>query len=96
MCIRDRLRIAVKLQNDKIIYLIEDNGAGMDEGQIRRVLESERSGNGMNGIGVNNVNQRIRKYFGTEYGISIESRTGWGTRVSITIPAILFEEPEDE
>lgn len=90
------LRIAVKLQNDKIIYLIEDNGAGMDEGQIRRVLESERSGNGMNGIGVNNVNQRIRKYFGTEYGISIESRTGWGTRVSITIPAILFEEPEDE
>ena len=41
------------------------------------------------GFGLANVNERIRMYFGEEYGIHIESVPGRGTKITIVIPAIL-------
>jgi sensor histidine kinase YesM len=48
-----------------------------DSGEIR--LES--------GYGIGNVNQRIRLYYGKQYGVSITSEHNAGTCVSILIPA---------
>ena len=41
-----------------------------------------------------NVNERIRMNFGMEYGMTIESEKGAGTKVSIVIPAVKFSEPQ--
>lgn len=77
-------------QADRILLCVEDNGIGMDEEEVRRLQteigkpckETEK------GFGLANVNERIRMNFGMEYGMTIESQKGRGTKVSIVIPAV--------
>ena len=40
-------------------------------------------------IGVTNVNQRIKLYFGEKYGVSVESKEGVGTKVTVHIPRVV-------
>ena len=44
------------------------------------------------GIGVKNVNERIRLYFGNEYGLFIESEPDEGTTIRIHLPAVDYRE----
>mgnify|MGYP003370045495 CR=1 FL=1 len=75
---------------------VQDNGVGMDEEELvelrkeisRPCQETEK------GFGLANVNERIRMYFGTEYGMKISSQKGKGTIVEVTIPAVLAQEKE--
>ena len=46
------------------------------------------------GIGVRNVNERIKLYFGTEYGLMIESEPDEGTTVRIHLPSMVYEEKD--
>jgi two-component system, sensor histidine kinase YesM len=70
---------------------VEDNGIGMTQAQlaqIRALLDTEGGGAVLaeSGYGINNVNQRIKLYYGQEYGLTIESEYRHGTRVSLVIP----------
>lgn len=67
--------------------IVEDDGAGMDTQRLSQVLEN-LSGEQSNGpsIGLNNVHQRIRLYYGESYGLKIESALGQGTRVTLRLP----------
>ncbi|MDD6214306.1 MAG: sensor histidine kinase [Firmicutes bacterium] len=80
-------------ENDDIFIDVKDNGIGMTEEQCRNILQKERSDSG--GIGVKNVNDRIKMYFGEEYGLSIESEPDEGTKVTLHLPQIR-KEPENE
>ena len=67
------------------------NGIGMTQEQvtqIRALLNAEASGAVIaeSGYGINNVNQRIKLYYGQQYGLSIQSEYLHGTRVSLVIP----------
>lgn len=77
-------------QQDKSIYIhIVDNGIGMTPEQIEQLLnpeESSQNRRGLNGIGISNINQRIKMTYGQEYGISISSKPGAYTDVLICIP----------
>lgn len=77
---------------------VADNGRGMDEETVRQVLERldqpETEGEDHYRIGLSNVHQRIRILFGEPYGLTIESRPGSGTAVSILMPARRKEELE--
>ena len=68
--------------------IIEDNGCGMDEEQIRHVIDSLKGVEETFGqhIGLKNVYQRIKLYYGEDYGITINSTFRKGTRVEITLP----------
>ena len=44
------------------------------------------------GVGLMNINNRIKLLFGAEYGLSVESEPDEGTVVSICIPAVPFTE----
>ena len=68
--------------------IIEDNGCGMDEKHMQHVIESLNKVEDDLGqhIGLKNVHQRIKLYYGEDYGISINSTFGKGTRVEITLP----------
>ena len=76
-------------EDKKLVLVVEDDGVGMtpeELSQLREEIkrpcrETER------GFGLANVNERIRMYFGAEYGMEIWSEKGKGTRVTITIPA---------
>ena len=74
---------AVK-ENDTLIILIKDNGIGMTDQcliQLKKDLCTQT-----NNIGINNVNQRLKMIYGTEYGLSISSDRNGGTTVTITLP----------
>lgn len=81
-------------QNSELFLSVEDNGLGMTEEQVKRLFEdtehvSSRRGSG---IGVKNVNERIRLYFGSGYGLMIESEPDEGTKVTAHLPAVSYEQ----
>lgn len=88
------IQIGIHQMDDKIIFTVEDNGVGMTEEQCMEVLQKEPGDRA--GIGIKNVNDRIKIYFGEEYGLAIESELDEGTRVTITMPKITEKEYENK
>lgn len=82
-----RITIQVKKIEENIIFIIIDNGIGMDKEIIEKVLNNMPSGK-EGSYGLHNVNERIKLYFGNEYGISIYSEESKGTKVELKIKAI--------
>ena len=80
------------------LYLeIADNGPGMPEEQVEHLLTGgEKARQKGSGIGLKNVNQRIQLYFGTQYGLEIESEPDEGTVVRIHIPKTTEEEAGEQ
>ena len=84
-----KIQVTVRKEGDDLRFEVRDNGLGMTKDQVDSLLGenpyvSSRRGSG---IGVKNVNERIRLYFGREYGLSIWSEPDEGTRVAIRLPA---------
>ena len=88
------IHINARKDGDVLRLGVQDNGAGMDEEELRQLQkEIERPCQETEkGFGLANVNERIRMYFGMEYGMKIKSQKDKGTFVEITIPAIKWEE----
>ncbi len=78
------------------IYIdVIDNGIGMPPETVEHLLTDGRYERKRgSGIGLKNVDQRIKLYFGQEYGLEIESEPDIGTRVRIHLPMKL--EVQDE
>ena len=80
---------------DNLIMEVEDNGCGMTQERISQILnggEYVRSKAG--GIGVGNVNERIRLHFGREYGVEIISEPDEGTIMRMRMPLQKTEKKE--
>ena len=78
-------------RGDDCIIEITDAGKGMSEEQVERLKrkragEIETDGGSGNGIGLKNVQDRIRMSFGEKYGIGIDSRPGCYTKVTVCVP----------
>lgn len=80
------IKITVERCGKDIVITVKDNGLGMTEEQCKTILQKDRSDS--KGIGVKNVNDRLKIYFGEEYGITIDSELDVGTTVTIKIPKI--------
>lgn len=88
--------IQARLKDGELWFTIQDNGLGMPLEQAESLLSHgapvhSSAGRGA-GIGVKNVNERIRLYFGKEYGLSIFSEPDEGTTIHIHLPAVPYEE----
>ncbi len=88
------IRIGVKSQGDDILMYVEDNGVGMEKERCEEILHKEPSNK--TGIGIKNVNDRIKIYFGERYGLTILSELDVGTRVEIRMPKVLEESYEEK
>lgn len=90
---QERILIRSYIEDEKLILTIEDNGSGMTEEQIKRIMreKTERQKH-FNGIGIPNVMERIRLFFGERYGLRYESEVGEYTRAIFTLPVIKEEE----
>ncbi|MEU3370134.1 histidine kinase [Streptomyces sp. NPDC006660] len=64
--------------------VIEDDGAGMDPEHLRRVLRGDGGPSG--GIGLLNVDERLRQVYGDTYGLVIETGVGAGMKVTARFP----------
>ena len=74
------------LEGKKAVLEVEDNGVGMDEETLSHIFEKHKVNYHSNGVGVYNVQKRLKLYYGEEYGIVYKSRKNEGTRAVITIP----------
>lgn len=68
-----------------MLLQVKDDGAGMDEEQIR-ALQAGVYEDRHTGLGLVNVHKRIKLYCGEGYGLSFESTLGEGTTVSVLLP----------
>ena len=79
------------VRGEDCIIEITDAGKGMSEEQAERLKkkiagEVETDGGSGNGIGLKNVQDRIRMSFGEKYGIGIDSKMGCYTKVTVCVP----------
>ena len=75
---------------DSIVFTIKDDGAGIDETTLQKLVENldDMSTINTKKLGLKNVNMRIKLLFGQEYGCSISSEKNKGTEIKIRIPKI--------
>jgi len=79
------IQLKVHLEGEKLYVRIEDNGPGIDPQILRRVREGEVNPKGT-GIGLKNIDDRIKLYAGEEYGLRIENLSGKGTAITVILP----------
>ena len=65
---------------------VVDNGKGMTKEEIEEVMAPKKETGETRGFGLYSVDQRLKLYFGDEYGVSIASRAGYWTKVIISVP----------
>lgn len=75
------IHIRISVHNSHAEITVQDDGVGMDEAQLQRVLE--RSADHSSGVGLINTDQRLKRHFGT--GLHIKSTLGQGTVVTFYV-----------
>jgi len=79
------ITIAAEEKDGRIELTVSDNGPGMDESILARLNSGEIKPQG-SGVGLRNIDERIRLLFGEIYGLDIASKRGEGTRVRLRMP----------
>ena len=68
-----------------LIMVVEDDGIGMSQEVRDNIMKKDVK---LNHVGLRNVHERIQLYFGEEYGLTILSQEGKGTKVIFTMPTV--------
>lgn len=74
------VHIYINKDEKKLIFSVKDNGIGMTEEKLRKILNSDSR----KGVGIANINGRLRKLYGNE--LNIISVPHFGTEITWTIP----------
>lgn len=76
-----------------IVVTIEDDGVGMDYYQLGKLRYAINSGEAAEKghIGVSNVNQRLKLQYGEQFGVTVDSTLGKGTKITIMMPFVFGE-----
>ena len=86
------ITLKVWKEEEDLYFSVRDNGLGMTAEQVESLFSdsihvTSKKGSG---IGVKNVNERIKLYFGEEYGLMIHSEPDEGTEITIHLPAVPY------
>lgn len=86
------IRLSGRLEDGVCYVCVLDSGCGMDEEQLARIRESKNSDGHESGFGLSSIQARLTLMFGDAYGVTIESKLGVGTCVTVSFPALQQEE----
>ena len=84
------IQVEVKPDGDDIVFRVIDDGVGMSPEQVKAIMNQKPKDH--TGIGIKNVNDRLKIYFGKQYGLRIESVPDEGTCVEIRMPKVRQED----
>ncbi|MGO4544806.1 sensor histidine kinase [Paenibacillus sp. 2TAB23] len=79
------IRIAAYAEDNWLFITVEDNGPGMEEAFVAQLLSGQVQTKG-SGLGLKNIEDRIKLLYGEAYGLMVESEPNGGTRVKIMLP----------
>lgn len=80
---RGEIWVSLRREGDHLIFEVRDNGKGMSQETCRDLLRDDAGDKG--GFGVRLVKAMVKSTYGEECGVSIYSREGWGTKVTVRI-----------
>ncbi|HVB26845.1 MAG TPA: histidine kinase, partial [Mycobacteriales bacterium] len=78
------VEITIQDEDSVVLITVEDDGAGMEPAGLRQLLEGEATD--APGVGLRNVDERLRAVYGDDYGLVVETAVGAGTKVSLRVP----------
>lgn len=79
--------IEAKISGSALLLSVTDDGIGMTAEEVEQLLQNESEFAGkFSGIGIPNVAEKIKRLYGSPYGISIMSEAGQGTKVVLSLP----------
>lgn len=80
------IQVNVYSQENRLVIEITDNGPGIPEAVLKDIFTEPSDRNRFSKVGLNNVNQRIKLYFGSDFGMDIETELGSSTKVILMLP----------
>jgi len=93
---RMRIRIGFRTEGADAVFDIADDGSGMDETTLAELRASLRlppgeaqAAGGRGGIGLRNVNERLKLRYGEAYGLTVTSESGRGTTVTVRLSPVV-------
>lgn len=87
-----KIDVLIHHNESNLSMIIRDNGSGIDAetlASIQEGLANNTMQKGKNGFGLSNVNRRLKLFYGSEYGLEIQSRPG-NTENIIILPIDLL------
>ncbi|RIX52367.1 sensor histidine kinase [Paenibacillus nanensis] len=93
------LKVAAFKEEQALVITVSDNGAGIDQDTLEGLrLRLKQTGDTLSEehIGIQNVHDRIRYYYGEGYGLTLDSTLGIGTTVAVRVPAARMDKPSDD
>ena len=90
------IQIVMQVKDNNLEIKVIDDGVGMTQEQAQKITTGESNKEHFTGIGINNVQDRIKLIYGKEYGLVIDSVDGVGTSVTIKLPAREKENTDEE
>lgn len=89
-----QIQVEIALEEEDLLLAVSDNGQGMTPEELEELQNKLTTPNlsPKSGIGLYNTNQRIRLFYGENYGIRVGSAPGQGTRVYLLLPAVTVAE----
>ena len=80
--------ISLKVEEDRLLITVEDDGVGMTPEQLATILEKKEADGESSKIGVCNVNERLQLFFGSEAVMKYYSEPGKRTMVMLVLPIV--------
>ncbi|MEU0335411.1 histidine kinase [Streptomyces sp. NPDC006193] len=81
---RSRVTIVAEDEGTEARVVVEDNGVGMEPERLRAILHGTAGPS--TGIGLSNVDRRLRQVYGDDYGLVVETGVGAGTKITVRVP----------
>jgi two-component system sensor histidine kinase YesM len=83
---KGEIKISVAIEGENIVFRVSDNGYGIKPETLKCILDREPRSAHSGGVGLKNINERIKLCYGNEYGLEITSELDVGTTVLVRIP----------
>ncbi len=78
--------VTIKGEGDRLEMVVQDNGTGMDEETLAKLREDIKHPKESSGIGLSNIVQRLRLFYGEDYTLDADSKLEEGTIIRISVP----------
>ena len=81
------LQLTGRLDGTRIIFVVADNGVGMERQVLLHLLDRrQEQADGGGSFGLRSVHERFQLFYGDQYGVTVQSEKGKGTKVTLTMP----------